>query len=79
MPSKQQFITTAYYKGTLVAVKKLNKKSVELNKNILMELKQVSVLYLLLNLLVLDFEAVGGKSVTQGSMDRGAAGTFLRV
>ena len=42
MPSKQQFITTAYYKGTLVAVKKINKKSVELNNNILMELKQVS-------------------------------------
>ena len=44
--SKQLFTTTAYYKGTLVAVKKINRKSVEINKTILMELKQVILIHI---------------------------------
>eukprot|EP00794_Sanderia_malayensis_P009190 gene9190-10164_t len=38
---RQKFTTVAIYKGTFVAVKKINKKSVELSRNILMELKQM--------------------------------------
>lgn len=39
--TRQRFTTVAIYKGTLVAVKKINKKNVELSKSVLMELKQV--------------------------------------
>ncbi|XP_047143124.1 atrial natriuretic peptide receptor 1 isoform X1 [Hydra vulgaris] len=37
----QHFTTTAYYKSTLVAVRRLKKRTVELNRNVLMELKQL--------------------------------------
>ena len=40
--TRQRFTTMATFRGTLVAVKKVNKKSVELSKEVLMELKQVS-------------------------------------
>lgn len=39
--TRQRFTTVAIYKGTLVAVKKINKKNVELSKSVLMELKQI--------------------------------------
>lgn len=40
--TRQRFTTMATFRGTLVAVKKVNKKSVELSKEVLMELKHVS-------------------------------------
>ena len=39
---REKFTTVAIYKGNFVAVKKVNKRTVELGRNVLMELKQVS-------------------------------------
>jgi len=39
--TRQRFTTVAIFKGALVAVKRINKKNVELNKCVLMELKQI--------------------------------------
>ena len=39
--TRQRFTRMATFRGTLVAVKKVNKKSVELTKKVLMELMQV--------------------------------------
>ena len=38
---REKFTTVAIYKGTFVAVKKINKRTVELSRNVLMELKLV--------------------------------------
>ncbi|XP_014662991.1 PREDICTED: atrial natriuretic peptide receptor 1-like [Priapulus caudatus] len=38
--SKQMFATTGYYKATLVAIKKVNKSKIELNRSLLMEFKE---------------------------------------
>ncbi|XP_047143236.1 atrial natriuretic peptide receptor 1 isoform X1 [Hydra vulgaris] len=39
--ASNRFTPCAFYKGSLVAVKKIEKKNVELNKNVLMELQQI--------------------------------------
>ena len=38
---RQKYTSVATYKGTFVAVRKLNKRSVDLTRTVLMELKQV--------------------------------------
>ncbi|XP_065065708.1 uncharacterized protein LOC135691687 [Rhopilema esculentum] len=38
---REKFTTVAIYRGTFVAVKKINKRTVELSRNVLMELKQM--------------------------------------
>ena len=40
--ARQRYAPAAMYRNNLVAIKKVAKRNVDLNRNVLMELKQVS-------------------------------------
>ena len=55
---REKFTTVAIYKGNFVAVKKVNKRTVELSRNVLMELKQVHLLHNFISLIFISSNSI---------------------